>query len=205
MSNDSNEHRLTATAYAETPEAKAFQILTGRTLAEVEAEHKSGEAASKDAIEPADSDRIPTFFIPPNTNEHKLGQNWLWFLPLCVLVLLLVERHTLLYAWQVLKLGYARWRWFALFSPSADFCISAILFSVWWPFWGLAAVYRVFTAGNKNTLGKRYLYSLIIAVAIFFLFPLVSDALIWGSFPFAEGRLRMFPFIPWPSGAFGQY
>jgi len=40
--------------------------------------------------------------------------------------------------------------------------------------------------------------------------PFVTDFLIWGSFPFnidndGVSRLRMIPFVPWPSGQFGQY
>jgi len=53
------------------------------------------------------------------------------------------------------------------------------------------------------------LYVLLIVAAIFVL-PIVTDFLIWGSFPFTidrEGasRLRVIPFIPRPSGHIGEY
>jgi len=131
-----------------------------------------------------------------------LGWHWLWFLPLCVGVLSVVERHTVAYAFAILKLGWQRWTWGSLFSPSADFCIIVIVASVLWPVIGLGIV-AMLVADRRQW---RYLVLLIIGI---FLIPFATDALFWGSFPFifddaGVARLRMIPFIPWPSGQFGE-
>jgi hypothetical protein len=56
---------------------------------------------------------------------------------------------------------------------------------------------------------KRWLWVIVMAVALL-LFPLVTDILIWGLFPFTYDnagvpRLRMIPFMPWPSGDYGEF
>lgn len=132
-----------------------------------------------------------------------LGWHWVWFLPLCVLVLSLVERHTITYAVAILKLGWQRWSWGALFSPSAFFCLHVIAASVIWPIFGLGSV-ALLVAG-----GQPWRYSLLLIVGIFLL-PFVAEALMWGSFPFTFdadgiGRLRMISFVPWPCGDYGEY
>jgi hypothetical protein len=48
MSNDKDDRELRAVVHAETPEAKAFRVLTGKTLAEFEAEKRSGEHRRND-------------------------------------------------------------------------------------------------------------------------------------------------------------
>ncbi len=131
-----------------------------------------------------------------------LGWHWFWFLPLCVIVLSLVERHTVIYAFAILKVGWQRWTWGSLFSPSADFCVLVIIASVVWPVLGLGGV-AVLVAARQ-----RWRYSALLILGIF-LIPFMTDALIWGSFPFifddaGVARLRMIPFIPWPSGRYGE-
>lgn len=135
--------------------------------------------------------------------ERKLGWNWLWFLPLCVAVLFLVEGHTIPFAWQLFKLAHKRWSWAALISPSAYFCLIVIVASVFWPLQALALIAD--TVKSDNPRG-RWLRAVVFALLIFCV-PVITDALLWGSFPFTLGsdgasRLRMIPFIPWPSGKF---
>jgi hypothetical protein len=141
-----------------------------------------------------------------DSHDRKFGRNWLWFLPVCVAVLLAVERHTVPYALSLLKLGHKRWTWAALFSPSAYFCVGVMWLSVVGPLWGLALIPAVIHSDDKR---RRYVYAFVIFIAILLL-PLVTDALLWGSFPFTFdsrgiGRLRLIPFIPWPDSRFGQY
>jgi hypothetical protein len=67
----------------------------------------------------------------------------------------------------------------------------------------------VVSAPPDKRPAKAYLIAIVICLAIL-LFPLATDALIWGSFPFPVdrqgiSRLRMIPFIPWPDAPFGQY
>lgn len=61
----------------------------------------------------------------------------LWLIPVCVLVFLFVEQHTIPLAWQILKLAKERWVWAVLFSPSAYFCCTVMVASVTWPYQGL--------------------------------------------------------------------
>src|ERR1041384_2947206 len=70
-------------------------------------------------------------------DQRKIGWHWVWFLPYCLLVLLVVERHTVSYALTLLSLGYKRWLWVALLSPSAYFCLSVMLASITSPLYGL--------------------------------------------------------------------
>ncbi len=131
-----------------------------------------------------------------------LGWHWLWFVPLCVLVLLLLERHTVVYGFVALKLAWQRWSWGVVLSPSAAFCLSVIMFSVTWPLFGLWSVALLVTARQQ----WRWV---LLMVGVILLLPIVTDFLIWGSFPLmfdneGVGRLRMIPFIPWPSGEYGE-
>src|SRR5580692_11077272 len=61
----------------------------------------------------------------------------LWLIPVCVLVFLFVEQHTIPLDWQLLKLAKERWVWAVLFSPSAYFCSTVMIASVTWPYQGL--------------------------------------------------------------------
>src|SRR5262245_15246465 len=76
-----------------------------------------------------------------------LGWHWLWFIPLCVLVLLFIELHTVGLGFSLLKLAWERWllvspsRAFLLWvSPSWAFCLSVIMFSVTFPLYGLGVI-----------------------------------------------------------------
>jgi hypothetical protein len=137
--------------------------------------------------------------------KRRIGWDWLWFLPVCTLLLLLPERHTVQHALAILKLAYQRWSWGAIFSPSAYFCAGVIMASVSWPIYGLLLA----AVALQDVKNKRYVYALFVAITILLL-PFVTDALTWGSFPFNvdnEGvhRLRMIPFFPWPDGGYGSY
>jgi hypothetical protein len=142
-------------------------------------------------------------------SKTGLGWHWLWFLPLCAVVLSLIERHLVTYAFAIVKLGYQRWSWGALLSLSADFCLSLILISVRWPLLGLLFLAFLVKAGNQLKASQRWVYSVLLIGGIS-VSPLVVEVLVWGSFPFiidGQGisRLRMIPFIPWPSGHYGEY
>jgi hypothetical protein len=131
-----------------------------------------------------------------------LGWHWLWFFPLCVLVLLLVERHTVVYGFVALKLAWQRWSWGVLISPSAAFCLSVIGTSIIAPLSGLGIVALLVAARQQ----WRWV---LLMVGGILLLPIVTDFLIWGSFPLVfdnagMGRLRMIPFIPWPYGEYGE-
>ena len=141
--------------------------------------------------------------------NRRLWRNWLWFLPLCIAVLFFVEGHTVPLAWQLLKLGHRRWTWGALFSPSAYFCLGVIAASIFWPIQALTIVSSIVTAVDPHNPRGRFVRAFVI-VFLIFLLPVITDALLWGSFPFTFdrngiARLRMIPFIPWPSGNFGEY
>ncbi len=145
--------------------------------------------------------------MTPEVAQNASRWHWLWFGPLCALTLLMSEGHTLPYAVRVFQLGWQRWFWGALLSPSADFCWTVVIFSVVAPILGLFfAVSSMFSTSGSR---RRYLQSVLILAAVLLL-PFLTDALIWGSFPFTidnEGvhRLRMIPFFPWPDAPFGQY
>jgi hypothetical protein len=135
--------------------------------------------------------------------KRGLGWHWLWFAPLCVLVLLVVERHTVVFGFLVQKLWWHRWDWGVSVSPSAAFCQSVIWFSVVFPLIGMWAI-------GSLVADRQQWRWIILLVVVIFLSPLVTDFLIWGSFPFTfdnEGvaRLRMIPFFPWPSGEYLQF
>src|SRR5215470_8185849 len=97
----------------------------------------------------------------PSNRRVGLGWHWLWFLPICVLVLALVERHTITYAFAILKLGWQRWSWGVLFSPSAFFCLHVIAASVIWPIFGLVSVALLVATR------RPWRYSLLLILGIF--------------------------------------
>jgi hypothetical protein len=132
-----------------------------------------------------------------------LGWHWFWFLPFCVLVLLLIERHMVVFGFAVLKLAWERWDWGALISPSAAFCWGVVAFSVVFPVYSLGIIGFVVAARQQGR------WILLLAVMIL-LSPFVTDTLLWGSFPLTfdnQGvpRLRQIPFIPWPSGSYLEF
>ena len=102
----------------------------------------------------------------------RLGWHWLWFVPLCVIVLAFVERHTVSYAFLLVKLGWHRWTWGALVSPSAAFCLSVIATSIIWPLYGLGIVAFLVTA-------KQQWRWVLLMIAGILLLPFVTDLLIW--------------------------
>ena len=144
-----------------------------------------------------------------SSGKRRLGWHWLWFLPLCLTVLLVIELHTVDYVIGILKLSYQRWTWGVLFSPSADFCAFVMIYAVWWPLLGLWLIALLVKTGDGLRTKKLVLYSVLIVVGIF-LVPIIAEPLMWGSFPFniddqGVSRLRLIPFIPWPEGHFGEY
>jgi hypothetical protein len=132
-----------------------------------------------------------------------LGWHWLWFIPICIWVLLFIELHTVGLGFNLLKLAWERWSWVVLLSPSGAFFLSVISFSVTFPLFGLGVI------GFLVAARQKWRWVLLIA-AVILLLPVVTDTLLWGSFPLtfdSQGvaRLRMIPFIPWPSGNFGEF
>jgi hypothetical protein len=135
----------------------------------------------------------------------------LWLIPVCVLVFLFVERHTIPLAWQLLKLAKERWVWAVLFSPSAYFCWTVMIASVMWPYQGL----KIAVGFVQSPLHPGQSQTKVVGLAALFVtsvlvLPIVWDFLLWGSFPFnfdheGVGRLRLIPFLPWPSGSPGEY
>lgn len=132
-----------------------------------------------------------------------LGLHWLWFAPFCLLVILLVERHTVVYGFFALKLAWQRWSWAVWFSPSWAFCLGVISFSATFPLFGIGAI-------GALVASRQQWRWIILLAAVILSFPIVTDFLIWGSFPLTfdnEGvaRLRIIPFIPWPSGSYEEF
>jgi hypothetical protein len=75
--------------------------------------------------------------------------------------------------------------------------------SILWPVLGAGSVAALVAARQR----WRYVVLLIIGI---FMIPFATDALMWGSFSFifddvGVARLRLIPFIPWPSGHCGEY
>ena len=106
---------------------------------------------------------------------------------------------------MAIKLFTDRWVWQVVFSPSALVFLNVVWAAAVLPILGLAAVSAV--SLSQQTTWERWLYSVLIIIGIF-LIPIIAEALMWGTFPFtidSEGnsRLRLIPFIPWPSGDFG--
>ena len=95
------------------------------------------------------------------------------------MVLLVVEVHTVHLAFAVLKLGYQRWDWGGLISPSAAFCLTVIAISIWWPILGLWFI-ALLVKSAKLKASQRWLYSVLIIGT--FLLPFLTDALMWDHF-----------------------
>ena len=90
-----------------------------------------------------------------------------------------------------------------LFSPSAAFCWGVIAFSIAFPLYGMSTIGALVAARQQ----WRWVVLLVVVIV---LLPLVTDILMWGSFPLTfdnagVARLRMIPFIPWPSGDYGDF
>jgi hypothetical protein len=144
-----------------------------------------------------------------NSSNFRLRWHWLWFIPLCILILAWVESYTVKKAIAVISLIRQRWDWGVVISPSGDFCFTVLMVSVLWPLIGLFLIAVVVSSRVELTIRQRVIYSLLLTIGIIAL-PFVADALIWGSFPFeiddqGFSRLRMFPFVPWPGYRFSWY
>ncbi len=140
--------------------------------------------------------------------SFRIWWRWLWFAPLSLFLLFFVETHTIQFGLVVIRLAIKRWTWGGLISPSAYICMSAIIASILYPVYGLIFALASLSDDAEQTK-QRYLRAAL-AISIVIILPLVSDALIWGSFPFAIDaaglhRLRIIPFFPWPSGGYGAF
>lgn len=146
--------------------------------------------------------KIPIF---QSGDEIRLGWYLVWFVPLSILILFTVERHTIPFGLTAIKLVIKRWNWSGLFSPSAAICFATVAGSIIYPAYGLIAALALLGNGC-DTRKRRYLYAAVI-LAIVAVLPIITDTLIWGSFPFTfdsrgVGHLRVIPFLPWPSGGY---
>jgi hypothetical protein len=132
----------------------------------------------------------------------------IWFVPVAVVALFITEAHTIPFALAVVKLAETRWTWYALFSPSAGVCLGATCGSILGPLQGL--IYAAgLTFGSDDDVKRRWLLVLLLIVGVLVL-PVVTDFVIWGSFPFnidnqGVHRLRLIPFFPWPEGPFSSF
>jgi len=135
----------------------------------------------------------------------SMGRHWLWFAPVTVVILWTAEWPILKGDYGAIKLFIDRWVWEVVFSPSALVFLNVVWAAAVLPILGLVAVSTVSLSQQKTW--KRWLYSVLIIIGIF-LIPDIAGALMWGTFPFTfdsqgNSRLRLIPFIPWPSGDFG--
>ena len=145
------------------------------------------------------------FALRSEISEIRIGWNWFWFAPLSLFLLYFVETHTIPFAVITLKLFINRWDWGGLISPSAWICLSSIIASITYPFYGVFFAWASLGSGSK-TAKERYIKA-VVALFIVAILPAITDTLIWGSFPFTFdaagiGRLRIIPFLPWPTGGY---
>jgi hypothetical protein len=137
--------------------------------------------------------------------------NWIWLAPVLAAVLLFVEHHTISNGVIVAEVGWHRWSWGALVSPSAYLCEATLIGSVLVPLQGaFMAVAMLYSQNTKTASSSRRYVRALILILIVLLLPFITDTIIWGSFPFifdaeGTGRLRLIPFIPWPAAPYGTY
>ena len=134
-----------------------------------------------------------------------IGYHWIWFGFLAALVLLYTEQHAVAFNLIVLKALRQRWNWGGLFSPSAYLCYSAMLYSFVLPIQWVVLAKGILQ--HRALAPRRVLFAAGLLLLVL-LVPLITDTVIWGSFPFTYdtagvGRLRLIPFIPWPTGGYG--
>jgi hypothetical protein len=130
----------------------------------------------------------------------------------CLVMLLFIvlpgEGHAIHLSRMLSGVVVKRWSWGVLFSPSAAVCVGAVLASLLLPLQGMALVIGFLFEG-KPSFRSRVVP--VAAIALFvLLLPLLTDTIIWGSFPLTVDdagwhRLRMIPFIPWPSGGYMNF
>jgi hypothetical protein len=137
--------------------------------------------------------------------ERRIGWNWVWFGPVSLLLLYFVEIHEIHIGFLAIKMAVQRWSWGGLFSPSAYFCFSIVLSSVWFPFQAL--LFASSALGDDRTSVRRRFVLAAAAMGAVIILPAIADTLIWGSFPFTYdqagvARLRLIPFLPWPTGGY---
>lgn len=136
--------------------------------------------------------------------RRGIGWHWLWFGPLCVVVLWFFETYAVAHALQVTTLFFHRWNWLVLFSLATEFFSAAVMASVQVPPAGLMLIYWRLK-GRNLSLGF-VIATLVGVVGSLFL----TDFVIWTSFPLPVdanglGHVRMIPFLPWPDGPFGTF
>ena len=144
--------------------------------------------------------------IDTHQSKAKLGWNWIWFLPMCLVVICFTELHAVHLVSLIIPLVRKRWTWGVLLSPSAYLCLTVMLFSVFLPIQAVLIAAAQFL-DDTRTLKHRYIVAIAVLVGVFLILPFITDTLIWGSFPLTYdnsgiGRLRMIPFIPWPTGGY---
>jgi hypothetical protein len=157
---------------------------------------------SKEGLQTPASD--PSTSNPPGQFSRL---HWVWLVPVSLLVLVASLLHTVPYAWQVIQLYLHRWSWGALVSPANAVCLSTLFISIAAPITGVFAAFALASNGGPDR--RRIVGTLGIWILVLVL-PLVTDAVIWGSFPFAFDangvqHLRLIPFFPWPNAPYGQY
>ena len=142
-----------------------------------------------------------TFENSGQKQENRITSRWnlVWFIPLCIIVFVVTESHTVPFALYITKLAYSRWDWGIFISPAAALCLAALFYSIWYPIQGLILMY--------GCLSERKWKAILIVAAIILVLPFVTDTIIWGSFPFMIDdagvyRIRTIPFIPWPYGKY---
>lgn len=122
--------------------------------------------------------------------------------------MILLLKSNAVYDWQVVKTAYDRWTWAVFFSPSAALCLAALVMNLQMPIQLTMLISTYFGESSSGMFRKRYLFTCFTIAAIF-IFPLLVECVVWGSFPFnfdanGVGRLRLIPFLPWPSNPYGS-
>lgn len=112
------------------------------------------------------------------------------------------------YDWQVLKPAHDRWTWAVFLSPSAALCLAALVMNLQIPIQLTMLIMTYFDESSPDAFRKRYLFTCFTVIAIF-IFPLIVECVVWGSFPLnfdsnGVGRLRLIPFFPWPNNPYGS-
>lgn len=124
--------------------------------------------------------------------NKPLGWHWLWFGPVCVWALFRFVVPDAVSGYSNLRLFLRHWHWGALLSPSADVFLAAVVASVTVPLYILSIIPVL------AHLPRRAWVATLAAILAIPVSCVLIQLLIWGSYPFESGHLRMIPFIPWP-------